>query len=70
MLWLRYGLAIRDAPVVLVNGFGAAVACLTMIVYYIYSPDRVHHPSRSATGPLMAATSRRTWSARRCKCCC
>lgn len=41
MLWLRYGLAIRDAPVVLVNGFGAAVACLTMIAYYIYSSDRV-----------------------------
>lgn len=41
MLWLKYGVYASDSAVAIVNGFGAIVSFLSMVIYYWYSHDKV-----------------------------
>lgn len=40
MLWLRYGVAINDSAVSMVNALGALLGTIAMFVYYVYSSDK------------------------------
>lgn len=40
MLWLRYGVAVPDFAIVLVNGFGALIGTSCMTIYYAYASDK------------------------------
>lgn len=40
MLWLKYGAFLGDSALIIVNGVGALVSLVTLLIYYCYTNDR------------------------------